>query len=191
MRLILLLPFSCVLILILSGCANNGGSGNDPVGTGPFDSNGNYREEWANDPAKWRKPGKSAPAANDDLPVVTKNEQPPPNANPLAPPSATPPRTSSASRSSTSSRSTHGKSASSASKRHAEEPKTTSSKAKPKTKAKTTRSSSSSTRHVVKKGDSLSSLARRYHTSVSAIQKANNLSGTLIRDGKSLVIPKR
>ena len=177
MRLIFWLPFPYALMLVLTGCANHGGAGNDPVGTGPFDSNGNYREEWANDPAKWRKPGKSAPTANDDLPVVTKNEQPPPNANPLAPQTATPPKTSSS----------HGKSTAQASTRHTDEHKTTSSKPKP----HTTRSSSSSTRHVVKKGDSLSSLAHRYHTSVSAIQKANNLSGTLIRDGKSLVIPKR
>lgn len=46
------------------------------------------------------------------------------------------------------------------------------------------------TNHIVKKGDTLYSLARRYGTSVSAIQKANGLSGNLIRDGKTLKIPK-
>ncbi|MCX6865312.1 MAG: hypothetical protein NTV46_03680 [Verrucomicrobia bacterium] len=45
MRPILWLPFSSVLILmLLNGCANNSGSaGNDALGTGPFDSAGNYR----------------------------------------------------------------------------------------------------------------------------------------------------
>mgnify|MGYP005852353757 CR=1 FL=1 len=45
-------------------------------------------------------------------------------------------------------------------------------------------------RHTVKKGDTLYGLARRYGTSVSAIQKANGLKGNIIRTGKTLVIPK-
>ena len=40
MRPILWLPLSSALILILTGCANNGGTGNNPLGTGPFDSAG-------------------------------------------------------------------------------------------------------------------------------------------------------
>ena len=50
-------------------------------GTGPFDSAGNYREDWADDPSKWRKPGK--PKRGDDLPAIVKNDEPPPNSNPL------------------------------------------------------------------------------------------------------------
>lgn len=46
------------------------------------------------------------------------------------------------------------------------------------------------TNHLVKKGDTLYGLARRYGTTVSAIQRANGLSGTLIRDGKTLKIPR-
>ena len=45
-------------------------------------------------------------------------------------------------------------------------------------------------RHSVKKGETLYGLARRYGTSVSAIQKANGISGALIRIGQSLKIPK-
>jgi LysM repeat protein len=86
MRPIFWLPFSCAAIFNLSGCSNMGGSaGSNPSGTGPFDSQGNYHEEWANDPSKWRKPGSHSqtPAPSDDLPVVTKNEQPPPDASPF------------------------------------------------------------------------------------------------------------
>lgn len=43
--------------------------------------------------------------------------------------------------------------------------------------------------HRVQKGDTLSSLAQRYHTSVRAIRKANGLHSTLIRRGQKLKIP--
>lgn len=45
-------------------------------------------------------------------------------------------------------------------------------------------------RHLVKKGDTLYSLGRRYGTSVSSIQRANGISGTNIRLGQTLKIPK-
>lgn len=86
MQKIIWLPLSSALVLVLSGCANNGGARNDPLGTGPFDSQGNYHEEWANDPSKWSKPGKRSPqTSGEDLPLIAKNDQPPPNASPLAP----------------------------------------------------------------------------------------------------------
>jgi LysM repeat protein len=46
-------------------------------------------------------------------------------------------------------------------------------------------------RYVVKKGDSLSTIARRNGSTVAAIQKANRINGTLIFPGQSLTIPKR
>ena len=58
-------------------------------------------------------------------------------------------------------------------------------------KTKSSVASSKPTRHTVKSGDSLSSIASRYGTSVSALKSANGISGTMIRDGKSLVIPRR
>lgn len=45
-------------------------------------------------------------------------------------------------------------------------------------------------RYVVRKGDSLSRIASRTGSSVSAIQRANRISGTLIQPGQSLTIPK-
>ncbi len=208
------LPASSALVLILSGCTNQNDP-NDPLGTGPYDAQGNYHEEWADDPTKWRKPGKRASTPADDLPMVAKNDQPPLNANPLAtgsqklPPAVVDsmPRETTrhgqeveiASRSRSSSGSVKSKS------RHtdsSDEPKKTTrsssnnaSKSHSKSTSKShssskSKSKSSSTRHTVKKGDSLSSIAKKYGSSVSAIQKANGLSGTMIRDGKTLVVPK-
>ena len=64
------------------------------------------------------------------------------------------------------------------------------SKSKSKTVAKSSKGKSSSTRHTVKKGDTLSSIARRYGTSVSKIKAANGLKSDNIRDGRSLVVPR-
>ncbi len=44
-------------------------------------------------------------------------------------------------------------------------------------------------RHRVRSGQTLSHLARRYRTSIRAIQKANGLNGSLIRAGKTYRIP--
>ncbi|MDT0498260.1 LysM peptidoglycan-binding domain-containing protein [Algiphilus sp. W345] len=45
-------------------------------------------------------------------------------------------------------------------------------------------------RHTVASGDNLSSIAQRYGSSVGAIQRTNRLSGTLIKAGHTLMIPK-
>lgn len=42
--------------------------------------------------------------------------------------------------------------------------------------------------HVVRQGDVLGSIARRYGTSVSEVQQLNNLRGTLIRPGQRLIV---
>ena len=47
------------------------------------------------------------------------------------------------------------------------------------------------TETLVKKGDTLSTIASRNGTTVSAIKSANRISGTMIRDGQKLIIPKR
>lgn len=41
----------------------------------------------------------------------------------------------------------------------------------------------------IKEGQTLSQIARNYKTSVSAIKRANGISGTMIRAGKTIVIP--
>lgn len=43
--------------------------------------------------------------------------------------------------------------------------------------------------HRVRSGETLSTIARRYRTSVASIKRANNLRGSLIRAGKRLKIP--
>ena len=61
---------------------------------------------------------------------------------------------------------------------------------KPKPKPKPIKVKPKTVRHVVKPGDTLYSLSRKYGTTVSKIQKANGLRGTNIRDGSTLVIPR-
>ncbi|NWK56039.1 N-acetylmuramoyl-L-alanine amidase [Verrucomicrobiaceae bacterium N1E253] len=65
----------------------------------------------------------------------------------------------------------------------------TSSKPKTVSTRSSSSSRSSSRYHTVKKGDTLYGLSRRYKTSVSAIQRANGMSGTMIGIGKKLKIP--
>ncbi len=45
--------------------------------------------------------------------------------------------------------------------------------------------------HRVRSGQTLSAIARRYHTSVRSIMHANNMRRTMIRAGKTLKIPQR
>jgi LysM repeat protein len=185
MKPVLWFPFSFVFALFFSSCSNNDPSlANDPLGTGPFDARGNYREEWANDPTKWRKPSNRNQVPDTDLPVIARNEQPPANANPLGSPG--------------SSRST--KPTSSPAIARVEQkpretvrssPKPVTVKPKPKPVVVKAKPKPKTTRYVVKKGDSLSTIASRNGSSVSAIQRANGISGTLIRPGQSLVIPTR
>jgi membrane-bound lytic murein transglycosylase D len=44
-------------------------------------------------------------------------------------------------------------------------------------------------RHVIRGGDTLGTIARKYRTSVAALKQANNLRGTTIRAGRSLIVP--
>jgi len=58
------------------------------------------------------------------------------------------------------------------------------------TRSKSSSSKRSGTRyHTVRSGDTLYGLSRKYKVSVTSIQRANKLSGTVIRDGKKLRIP--
>jgi LysM repeat protein len=155
------LPLSAAFSLVLlSGCTNTQTAGTGP-GTGPFDANGNYREEWADDPSKWRRPG-----SQEDVPVVAKNEEPPANATPL-PPTPRPSTVTTTAK-----------------------PQPVVVKVTPKPKPKP-KPKPQVTRYTVKKGDTLSGIASRYGSSVAAIRRANGISGSLIRPGQRLVVPKR
>lgn len=176
---------TCSLVLFLTGCVKNGGNNPDVV-TGPFDSNGAYREDWADNPSKWRKSGgKPTPheMKSDDLPEIASNEQPPKNSVPLVTETHSTPTPVISSTPIKESNPTVNTSPPKA--------PTNVVKAKPKPKPKTVVAKPKSTRYVVKGGDSLSKIASRNGTSVSAIQRANGISGTLIRPGQSLVIPRK
>ena len=67
----------------------------------------------------------------------------------------------------------------------------TTSKSKSGASKTASKSKTGSTHHTVKPGDSLYTIAAKYGTSVSALKEANGISGTVIRDGKVLVIPAR
>lgn len=174
---------SCALALALSSCGNSSSNNPDAV-TGPFDSNGNYREEWADNPSKWRKSGGSPSPhelRTDELPEIAGNtDQPPSNAVPLV---SSSPGTTTRVISQT---------------RVSEKPKSVTKvvsapKPKPKPKPKPTpvKVKPKSVRYTVRKGDSLSSIASRNGSSVSAIRSTNGISGSLIRPGQVLTIPKR
>lgn len=177
---------SCGLAFVLTGCGNSGGgssASNQQPGIGPFDSQGRYREEWADNPSQWRKPDGPTPRMDKTsaLPAVAQNDQPPMNSIPLAPtqvartsPPDTPTKTVTSGVSQTTPVVVKAK------------PQVV--KPKPKVVAKP---KPKSTRYVVKKGDTLSAIASRNGSSVSAIQRANGISGSLIRPGQSLTIPKR
>jgi LysM repeat protein len=168
------LPALSALVLILTGCTSTktSFSGNDPLGTGPFNRRGDYVDAWADDPSKWSRPGSRQ--QTNDLPVIAKTEEPPANANPLGTNKPSPREQFATTKVQT------AKVDSTRPKPSATKPKTAASKPKPK-----------ASRYVVKKGDSLSAIASRNGSSVSAIQRANGISGSMIRPGQSLVIPKR
>ncbi len=190
MKLLVCFAGACAFAVLLTGCGSTGGGAQAP-GTGPFDSRGNYVEAWADNPAKWRKPGSAAPLGqgSDSVPEIARIEQPPMNSNPLA---------SSASPTIISKPAPAPKVDTLAPVTVRPKPKPTASPAvvaKPKPKPKVVskpkvKPKPTPKRYVVKAGDSLSAIASRNGTSVSALQRANGVKGTLIRPGQSLVIPK-
>ena len=193
MKPVLWIPACCALALALSNCGNSRSGGTQQAGTGPFDRNGRYVEEWADNPSKWRKPG-NPPSPHelksDEVPQIAKNEQPPQDANPLAPSKPAP--VISKTEVTTKPKPTVQESTPTVVKAKptikAKEPVVVKAKPKPKPVVK---AKPKSTRYVVKSGDSLSAIASRTGSSVSAIKSANGISGTLIRPGQSLTIPKK
>ncbi|MEP4077401.1 LysM peptidoglycan-binding domain-containing protein [Haloferula sp.] len=146
---------AAAITLGVSGCGSFGTAEN-PTGTGPFDSRGNYVEAWADNPSKWN--GRSVPPPGSTPPEVAKNDTPS-----VAKPSQSQTTTVSNPK---------------PKPRPVSKPKP-----KPKPKPRTTI-------HTVRKGDTLYGLAKKYGTSWTKIQKANGISGSTIRIGQKLKIPR-
>ncbi|MFN0130627.1 MAG: LysM peptidoglycan-binding domain-containing protein [Verrucomicrobiales bacterium] len=150
----------------------------------PFDASGRYIDAWAAEGAirhgRFINTDRTEDGRTDDDPPERRPLPPPPTAStttskPPASGSRTPPRSAA--------------SKPPATKPSASKPTTTKSNAS-KPPAKKPAASKRSTSHTVKRGDSLSTLSRRYGVSVQAIKKANNLKSDRIIDGRKLVIPK-
>ena len=155
-------PCFLFIMLGLTSCSKHGTPSYNPD-IGPFDEDGNYIEEWADNPPKRGTKLKRREPKPEPQPSPRIAEAPKPIYQPRPAPTAriTP----------------------------APKPKPRP-VVKPKPKPKPTVVKPKTIRHTVQKGDTLYGLARKYGTTVSKIQKANNLSGTTIRTGKTYVIPK-
>lgn len=149
---LLFLPF-------LTQCGSRSAPTTNAV-TGPFDSRGNYIEEWADSPDKWYRP-------------TTPSERPKPTTAPREP---EPPQIAVVETQPTPTVSAP---------KPEPKPKPVVVKPKPKPKPKPT-----VVKYTVKKGDSLSRIASRNGCSLSALRRANGISGDLIRPGQVLKIPK-
>lgn len=203
MKLSLQLSAAGLTALLLSSCGNSGSSlASHPSGSGPFDSRGNYIEEWADNPSKWKRSGPTRPGDSlivsndappmDSVPIPTAENTPQPGNIGVVPVVArnTPPVRTTSTTVSAPSASAAARSTTTASTARKT---TTATAAKPKPKpvaAKPKPKKPATVRYTVRKGDSLSVIAARNGTSVSALQRANNIKGSLIRPGQALVIPK-
>ena len=179
--------------MLLASCGTTGSGGsvsNHPSGTGPFDSRGNYVEAWADNPSKWKrgggvpsKPGESLvmndepPANSVPIPTAENTRQPGPIASaPMASATRTVRNTSSTKTTAT--------------RRPASSSTASKSKSKSATASRAKTKKPTSSRYTIIKGDTLSAIAARNRTTVSALQRANGIKGSLIRPGWSLVIPR-
>ncbi|MGJ8676165.1 MAG: LysM peptidoglycan-binding domain-containing protein [Akkermansiaceae bacterium] len=149
-------------------------------GIGPFDSNGNYVERWANDKSKankWRtakvvNPSGTAVAATKPAvtsPTLAYTAPVTPQSSSATPPSVQTPTI------------TTPKTVVQVQQKPKPKPKPVV-KAKPKHKPPV--------RYTVKKGDTLWALSQKYNVSVTAIQGASGIKGTNLKIGSVLLIPQ-
>jgi LysM repeat protein len=166
-----------------TACVNSGGpiSSNNPTGTGPFDSRGNYVEAWADNPSQWRKGSSTVVEAAPDRPAANVPVTPPVIVSNTPRTSSTTTTTTTVIHKKPTPRPTSVASNTTKPKTVVKKPpvKKTVVKAKPKT-----------TRHTVRSGENLYNIAKRYGTTVGAIQRANGIKGSVIRPGQSLSIPR-
>jgi LysM repeat protein len=179
----LLMAFAASLLSSQVACKSGGTEGGSSTYAGgsadyPFDENGNYRPEFL--------------AANGGGNVVdlTKDN---PRSEFLATASSNGWSASDDKPKVTTTRSTTRSTAGRTTPRVTAKPKPRAvAAAKPQPKAKPKTPAASYGSHSIAKGDTLFSLAKRYNTSVGAIQAANGLGGsTKLKLGASLRIPKK
>jgi LysM repeat protein len=139
----------------------------------PFDSNGNYVAEWAAEGE--RRQGRPAAATNDDEVSREKSHGGKvTGSRKIAVKSkASEPKTKTKNKSGT--------------KEVAKSSDKTTSKSSSATKKPT---GSSSVRYVVKKGDTLSSIADKFGSSIAKFKAANGLKSNTLSSGTSLKVPK-
>ena len=183
--LLLICSWAPVAFMSCSGSSggSSSGSGYNPD-VGPFDEDGNYVEEWADNPPKRgtkRKTTNPAPIKKKATPKPVAKPKPAakpksvykPEPKPVYKPEPKPvykPKPKPVAK---------PKPVYKPKPKPVVKPKPKPIKVKPKT-----------VRHVVKKSDTLYSLSRKYGTTVSKIQKANGMRGTNIVNGTTLVIPR-
>lgn len=168
----------------LTACVNDGGltSSNNPTGTGPFDSRGNYVEAWADNPSQWRKGSSTVVEAAPDRPAADV---------PVSPPvivSNTTPKTGTTTTTTVIHKKPTPRPTAVAS--NTTKPKPVTVAKKPPVKKTVVKAKPKTTRHTVRSGENLYNIAKRYGTTVGAIQRANGIKGSVIRPGQSLAIPR-
>lgn len=157
------LSLAPLLVLpLLTQCGTTPAPSTNTV-TGPFDDRGNYIEDWVDKPEKWYRPSSpSEKARKDNIAKNIPQKQNPPQRE-IAKTEQKPTLTV------TTPKPTPPK------------PKPTPPKPKPKPQIVT---------YTVRKGDTLTKIGRNQGVTVSALRRANGISGDLIKIGQRLKIPK-
>jgi len=174
-----------ILTSFLVSCGSGSGGSGDIASHGPFDSDGNYIEAWADRRPRWagRKKTTTKKVQKSESKPKTRIAKVKPKAKPA--PRIVASRVVEKKRSTTVSRPKPKPVAKPKPKIQLKSKPRPRPKAKPKSKPKPKPLRT----HRVKKGDTLYGLSRRYGTTVSAIQRMNGIKGTNIRDGSILKIP--
>lgn len=202
LTLVILGGSACAVALLTScGSGSSGGVSENKVvrgynpGVGPFDSNGNYVERWADDKEKgrwWRK-GKEISAKSTKVAKVKKVKKPEPEVVIAAAQVKPQPKVSSYKLPSDTLPKSVSKPRPVVVSKPQPKPKAVV-KAKPKPVSKPTvkvkPKRKAPIRYIVAKGDTLWSISQKYKTSVSAIKTANGLNSNGIGIGRALLIPQ-
>jgi LysM repeat protein len=141
--------------------------------TGPFDSRGNYVEAWADSPDKWFRPSNPVSSPSVRPPAPTFVEKPFVNTPTTRPSVTTPPII----------------------QKPISPPQIVTVQPKPKVTAPAVvkakpKPKPAVVRYTIKRGDTLSRIASNQGVSLTALRRANKISGDMIHPGRTLTIPK-